>query len=374
MGSDRPRDRGERRELIVVADEMCAQSHTRTVCEALGISRSTLLRLRSFGSPERSGKAASTAGPTAQGAESAAVSDTNVKARHRNHRRLSGTERTAVLAVLHSAEFVDKAPPQVYATLLDRGVYLCSISTMYRLLRENREVRERRDLIRHPIYTKPELLATSPRQVLSWDITELRGPVKGSYFHLYVMIDIFSRFIVGWMLANRQNAKLASRFISEVMQREGIAPGTTVLHADRGGPMVAKTTINLLDALGIEPSHSRPHVSDDNPFSEAHFKTFKYHPSFPERFYTPEEAQAFCGTFFNWYNTEHRHSGIALLTPAMVHYGEANKVTAARAVTLTSAHARTPERFVNGSPKPPTLPSSVWINQPPHTQAILISR
>ena len=274
-----------------------------------------------------------------------------------------------MLAILRSAEFADKAPPQAYAVLLDQGVYLCSISTMYRLLRESSEVRERRDLIRHPVYTKPELLATAPREVFSWDITELRGPVKGSYFHLYVMIDIFSRFVVGWMLANRQNAKLAGRFISEVMRREGIAPGTTILHADRGGPMVAKTTIDLLDALGVEPSHSRPYVSDDNPFSEAHFKTFKYHPNFPERFYTREEAEAFCGTFFPWYNTEHRHSGIALLTPAMLHYGEADKVIGARALVLAAAHARNPERFVHGVPRPQAPPASVWINPPPETAA-----
>jgi putative transposase len=266
--------------------------------------------------------------------------------------------------MLHSAEFVDKAPPQAYATLLDRGVYLCSISTMYRLLREHGEVRERRDLIRQPVYTKPELLATAPRQVFTWDITELRGPVKGSYFHLYVMIDIFSRFVVGWMLASRQNAKLAARFISEVMRREDIQPGTTILHADRGGPMVAGTTIELLDALGVQPSHSRPYVSDDNPFSEAHFKTFKYHPSFPERFYTREEGETFCGKFFTWYNREHRHSGIALLTPAMVHYGETDKVIGARSLVLTAAHARNPERFVNGVPRPQAPPTSVWINPP----------
>ncbi|MHB8147172.1 MAG: IS3 family transposase [Vulcanimicrobiaceae bacterium] len=358
-----------------MAHELCAQSPTRTVCEALRVSRSSLLRWRHSGLPGRSSNAASITDPTAQGAEPAASTSTITdKARRRNHRRLNEAERAAVLAILHSAAFVDKAPPQVYAILLDRGEYLCSISTMYRLLRENREVRERRDLIRHPVYTKPELLATAPREVFSWDITELRGPVKGSYFHLYVMIDIFSRFVVGWMLANRQNAKLAGRFISEVMRREGIAPGTTILHADRGGPMVAKTTMDLLDALGVEPSHSRPYVSDDNPFSEAHFKTFKYHPSFPERFYTPEEAEAFCGTFFNWYNTEHRHSGIALLTPAMVHYGQVNKVVDARATILANAYARNPERFVNGTPKPQKPPSSVWINQPPDTQAMSIHR
>ena len=184
------------------------------------------------------------------------------------------------------------------------------------------------------------------------------------------MIDIFSRFVVGWMLANRQNAKLAGRFISEVMRRENIAPGTTILHADRGGPMIAKSTIELLDALGVVPSHSRPYVSDDNPFSEAHFKTFKYHPSFPERFYTTEEAQTFCSRFFSWYNNEHRHSGIALLTPAAVHHGEAHKVINARAAILANAYARYPERFVNGVPKPPALPTSVWINPPTDHQTM----
>ncbi len=342
-----------------MAQELCVDTPMRTVCEALQVSRSSLMRRRNR-SPERSGQAASTADPTALGAESPQV---GVPVRS-CHRRLRDGERAAVLVTLHRPEFVDKAPPQVYATLLDQGTYLCSVSTMYRLLRESREVRDRRDQIRHPIYTKPELLATGPRQVLTWDISELRGPVKGSYFHLYVMIDIFSRFIVGWMLASRQNAKLAGTFIRQVMQRENIGTGTTILHADRGGPMIAKSTIELLDALGVEPSHSRPHVSNDNPFSEAHFKTFKYHPRFPERFYSMLEAEAFCSTFFPWYNTEHRHSGIALLTPAMVHYGQAGAILDARAVVLAAAHARNPERFINGPPKPQLPPVNVWINPP----------
>ncbi len=333
-----------------MADELCVNAWTRTVCEALNVSRSSLLRWRHSGLVVRNTE--------------------GIKTRRHSHRRLSQEERAVILAILHNAEFVDKAPPQVYAILLDRGEYLCSISTMYRILRENQEVRERRDLIRHPVYTKPELLATGPREVLTWDITELRGPVKGSYFHLYVMIDIFSRFVVGWMLANRQNAKLAGRFISEVMRRENIAPATTILHADRGGPMIAKSTIELLDALGVEPSHSRPHVSNDNPFSEAHFKTLKYHPSFPERFYTTQEAQAFCSRFFSWYNSEHRHSGIALLTPSTVHHGETNKIIDARAGVLTNAYARFPERFVNGAPTPQSLPTSVWINPPTDHQAM----
>lgn len=342
-----------------MAEELCADLPTRTVCQALRVSRSSLLRNRNE-SLDR-GKAAGSMVSTAPVAESPPTVDAPITY---NHRRLRDDERAVVLATLHCPEFVDKAPPQVYATLLDQGAYLCSISTMYRLLRENCEVRDRRDQIRHPIYTKPELLATGPRQVFTWDITELRGPVKGSYFHLYVMIDIFSRFIVGWMLASRQNAKLAGTFIRQVMQREGIGPGTTILHADRGGPMIAKSTIELLDALGVEPSHSRPHVSNDNAFSEAHFKTFKYHPSFPERFYSMAEADAFCSKFFAWYNAEHRHSGIALLTPAMVHYGQAVAALDARAVVLAAAHKRNPERFINGAPKPQLPPATVWINPP----------
>ena len=313
----------------------------RTIADALGVSRTTLVRRRR--DPEF-----------------------NVTPRppRRSHRRLSDEDRAAVLAVLHSDDFLDLAPPQVYARLLDQGMYLCSISTMYRLLRANQEVRERRDLARHPNYSKPELLATAPRQVFTWDIAELRGPVKGSMFHLFVMIDIFSRYVVGWMVANRENAKLAAVFIAETMRKEGIAPGQVLLHADRGKPMTAKPIVRLLDTLGVVESHSRPHVSDDNPFSEAHFKTFKYHPTFPDRFGSQEDAEAFCDTFFTAYNNEHRHSGIALLTPAMVHHGEAGNVLAARATVLATAYDLHPERFVRGKPTPEDLPPSVWINPP----------
>ena len=279
-------------------------------------------------------------------------------------RALSDHERAAVLDELHAERFLDAAPAAVYATLLDEGTYLASQRTMYRILAANAEVRERRDQLRHPIYAKPELLATGPRQLMSWDITKLRGPGTWTYYHLYVILDVFSRYVPGWMVATRESAVLAERLISETAEKEGILPGELTLHADRGTSMRSKPVALLLADLGIEQSHSRPHVSNDNPYSEAAFKTLKYRPTFPDRFGSLEDARAFCVGFFLWYNTVHRHSGIGLLTPADVHAGRAPEITAARAVTLDAAYAAHPERFVHRPPTPPVVPGAVWINPP----------
>lgn len=279
-------------------------------------------------------------------------------------RALPPEERTRVLARLNDDRFADRAPAQVYATLLDEGTFLCSIPTMYRILRENRLVRDRRNQRRHPSYHKPELLATGPRQVWSWDITKLLGPVKWTYFHLYVLLDIFSRYVTGWMVAPRESAALAQRLIAETCAMQGIGPGQLFIHADRGTSMTSKPVALLLADLGVTRSHSRPQVSNDNPFSEAQFKTLKYRPDFPARFGCLEDARIFCQAFFAWYNGEHRHSGIGLMTPAAVHDGQASTVRDARQRVLSAAYAAHPERFVRKPPQPPVLPHAVWINPP----------
>ena len=279
-------------------------------------------------------------------------------------RALPADERTAVLEVLHAAPFVDLAPAQVYARLLDAGRYLCSERTMYRILAAHQEVRERRDQLRHPHYTAPQLLATRPNQLWSWDITKLLGPAKWTYFYLYVILDVFSRYVVGWMVAHRESAALAEKLLGATCMRQGITPGELTLHADRGSSMTSKPVAFLLADLGVTKTHSRPHVSNDNPFSEAQFKTLKYRPDFPERFGAIVDARAFCQVFFPWYNTAHRHSGLGLLTPHDVHYGLAAQRRAARATVLTAAYAAHPERFVAGTPEPPALPTAVWINPP----------
>jgi len=283
-------------------------------------------------------------------------------------RALNEGEREQVLRVLHAPEYVDLSPWSVYAALLDLGIYHCSVSTMYRLLREGGEVRERRNQLAHPRYEKPELLATGPNEVWTWDITKLRGPVKWTYFYLYVMLDIFSRYVVGWLVAGGQTAALAKRFIAECCRKQEIEEDQLTIHADRGGPMKAKTTVQLLADLGIIHSHSRPHVSNDNPFSEAQFKTLKYRPEFPGRFGSQEDAVLFCREFFPWYNEEHYHSGIGWLTPASVHYGTADEIVRLRKEVLRKACADHPERFVRGIPEPPTLPETVWINPPPEKE------
>jgi putative transposase len=250
---------------------------------------------------------------------------------------------------------------------VDEGIYLCSIRTMHRFLAENGELKERRNQLCHPQYKKPELLATGPNQVWSWDITKLLGPAKWTYFYLYVILDIFSRNVVGWMVAPRETAELAKRLIAETCEKQGVVPGTLTIHADRGTSMTSKPVALMLADLGVTKTHSRPHVSDDNPYSESQFKTLKYRPEFPERFGSAEDARAFCQVFFPWYNQEHHHSGIALLTPEMLHYGTAGAVIVQRQKVLDEAYARTPERFVMASPKHPPLPTAVWINPPTPT-------
>ena len=279
-------------------------------------------------------------------------------------RALAPSERHAVLDVLHEPRFADKAPAEVYATLLDEGRYLCSERTMYRVLAASQEVRERRDQLRHPHYKAPELLATAPNQLWSWDITKLLGPQKWTYFYLYVLLDVFSRYVVGWLLADRESAPLADKLISESYERQGVVPGQLTVHADRGAAMISKTVAFLLADLGVTKSHSRPHVSNDNPFSESQFKTLKYRPGFPDRFGSREDARSHCQAFFTWYNDEHRHSGLGLLTPADVHHGRAPARLAARATILDAAHLAHPERFVKGRPTPAMPPSAVWINPP----------
>jgi putative transposase len=282
-------------------------------------------------------------------------------------RALSPTERQTVLDVLHSDRFVDAAPAEVHATLLEEGTYLCSTRSMYRILDSNDEVRERRDQLRHPQYVKPELVATAPNQVWSWDITKLKGPRKWAYYFLYVLLDIFSRYVVGWMVALSESGRLAQRLIEESCEKQNIRPGQLAIHADRGGPMISKGLGQLLADLGIEKSHSRPHVSNDNPFSESHFRTLKYRPAFPERFGSQEHAESVCRELFPWYNDHHHHSGIAFLTPAVVHYGRADEVLDARHRTRLAAYAAHPERFINGAPEREKLPAGVWINPPVKT-------
>jgi len=282
-------------------------------------------------------------------------------------RALSAPERQRVLDVLHSDRFVDQAPSEVYATLLDEGAYLCSIRTMYRILASADEVRERRNQLRHPSYAAPELLATHPNRVWSWDITKLLGPVKWTYFYLYVILDIFSRYVVGWMIAHHESAALAKRLIGETCAKQNVVPGQLTIHADRGSSMTSKPVALMLADLGVTKTHSRPHVSDDNPYSEAQFKTLKYRPGFPDRFGSIEDARTFCQDFFAWYNAEHHHTGIGLLTPETVHNGKAELVTIQRQDVLVSAFEAYPQRFVRGTPKPPRLPDAAWINKPKTT-------
>ncbi len=280
---------------------------------------------------------------------------------------LSAAERQAILDALHSERFQDQSPYAVYATLLDEGVYLGSIRTFYRILHQAGEVRERRAQATHPARVKPELMADGPRQVWSWDITKLNGPEKWTYYYLYVLIDIYSRYVVGWLLATKESSELAKQLLADSVQREGVEPGSLTIHADNGSSMASKPVAFLLADLGVTKSHSRPHTSNDNPYSEAQFKTLKYRPEFPDRFASIEQTRAFCRQFFHWYNDEHRHSGIGLLTPAMVHHGMADQVTTRRADVLANAYALHPERFKRGRPRPRTVNQSVWINRPDDT-------
>jgi len=277
---------------------------------------------------------------------------------------LSREEQQRVLDALHEERFVDKAPQEVYASLLDEGTYLCSVRTMYRILEAHQEVKERRNQLRHPIYTKPELLAQGPNQVWSRDITKLKGPAKWTYFYLYVILDIFSRYVVGWMVASRESGSLAKKLIEQTCEKQMIQANKLCIHSDRGTSMTSKTVALLLADLSITKSLSRPHVSNDNPYSEAHFKTMKYRPEFPERFGCIEDARSFCQQFFSWYNTEHYHSGIGFLTPEDVHYGRAQQIVKDRQTVLNAAFEEHPERFKGNLPKSLPLPNAVWINKP----------
>jgi len=330
--------------MMVAAENLGKEVGLRRSCAVLGISRATLYRSR--GRSENVATSSRAASP----------------------RALSSQQRQEVRAELYSNRFLDKAPREVYAKLLDEGKYLCGVRTMYRLLDEDQASKERRNQLRHPNYKKPELLATGPNQVWSWDITKLLGPQKWTYYYLYVILDIYSRYVVGWMLAHRESADLARRLIRESVEKQAVSEDQLIIHSDRGPSMASLGVAQLLAALGVTKSHSRPHVSNDNPFSESQFKTMKYRPEFPDRFGGYEDGLGFCRSFFKWYNDEHYHSGIGLLTPAMLHYGVADKVIADRADVLQAAYAKHPERFVRGCPKPQALPTAVWIN-PPRPQA-----
>ncbi len=280
-------------------------------------------------------------------------------------RALTEQERWAVLEVLHNERFVDCAPEQVYATLLDEGQYLASVRTMYRLLEARHGgVRDRRDQLTHPAYAKPELLAERPNELWSWDISKLKGPAKWTYFYLYVILDVFSRYVVGWTVQHQENGQLAKALIEQATEQQKIGRDVLTLHADRGGPMRGKPVAFLLADLGVTKTHSRPYTSSDNPYSESNFKTLKYRPEFPERFDDIERARAHCRRFFDWYNHQHRHSGIGLMTPAAIHHGHASTLHAARARVLETAYVNNPERFVRKPPVPPELPTAAWINKP----------
>jgi putative transposase len=283
-------------------------------------------------------------------------------------RALSAAERETVLAHLHEERFQDRSPAAVQATLLDEGVYHCSTRTMYRILEQRAETRERRNQRIHPVYKKPELLATAPNELWSWDITKLMGPAKWTYFYLYVILDVFSRYVTGWMIAPRESAQLARKLIEDTCCKQQIQPGQLTIHADRGSSMTSKPVAFLLADLGVTKTHSRPYVSDDNPYSESQFRTMKYRPDFPDRFGSIQDSRIHSQLFFSWYNDAHRHSGIGLLTPAMVHYGQAAQVFQKRQLVLDAAYLAHPERFVRASPKPLSLPKEVWINKPIESQ------
>ena len=284
------------------------------------------------------------------------------KPRHSN--ALTSDEEHAVIALLNSARFLDCAPREVWATLLGEGTYHCSWRTMYRLLSKNAPVQERRKIRRHPKYARPELEATGPNQVWTWDITYLKGPIRGQFNYLYVAMDIFSRLVVGWLIANEESAILAEQLFEKSLKKQAVQRGQLTLHADRGAPMKNQTMESFLTRMQVGISHSRPRVSNDNCFSEAGFKTMKYSADFPARFESMEAAELFCRGYFDWYNNQHHHSGVAFMTPAQVHYGEADKVTAKRLDVMEKVFILHPERFRKGHPAVPVLPTRVWINKP----------
>jgi putative transposase len=288
----------------------------------------------------------------------------SVAPRSRSPWALSTAERGIIRELLHSRQYVDLSARTVYARLLDAGRYLASVSTFYRILRAAGEARPRRNQRTHPAYAKPELLAERPNELWSWDVSKLKGQAKWTYFYLYVILDVFSRYAVGWTVQYRENSQLAKALIEQATEQQQIGRSVLTLHADRGAPQRAKPVAFLLADMGITKTHSRPYTSSDNPYSEAHFKTLKYRPEFPERFDDIEHARAHCRAFFDWYNHQHRHSGIGLMTPAAVHHGHATDLHAARARVLDAAYERYPERFVRKPPVPPALPTAAWINKP----------
>ena len=325
---------------MIAIEAVTTAGETAALCQSVGLARASLYRRRQ---PARSST------PTVRAASS---------------RALVPAERQAVLDVLHSERFVDQSPAEVQATLLEEQTYLCSTRTMYRILDAAHEVRERRDQARHPAYAKPELVATAPNQIWSWDITKLKGPIPYLYYSLYVILDLFSRYVVGWMVAAHESARLAQRLIEATCVKQGIGPHQLTIHADRGAPMRSKLVAELFSDLSIDASHSRPRVSNDNPFSEAQFRTFKYRPEFPDRFGSLEHGRRVTRDLFAWYNDAHHHSGLSYLTPADVHYGRAAATLAVRHRTRVAAYAAHPERFVQGPPRLEILPHAVWINPP----------
>lgn len=333
--------------MIATADQLAQAVGVTRACQVLEVPRSSLYRGRAPLPPASASPPAAATRPMPPSA-------------------LAPQERAQVRELLNSPRFQDQAPRQVWAQLLDEGRYLCSWRTMYRLLTVEHQVRERRNQLRHPAYAKPELLATAPNQLWSWDITKLRGPTVGVYFYLYVLLDIFSRYVVGWMVAQQESADLARTLIETSCQRQGIPAQQLTLHADRGAPMIAKSVAQLLDDLGVTKTHSRPQVSNDNPYSEAQFKTLKYRPNFPPRFGSLADVRGWAQRFFHWYNQQHYHSGLGLLTPATVHYGQAKEAQAQRQQVLQAAYQAHPERFFRGQPLVQKLPAAVWINKPNH--------
>ena len=328
--------------MIQTAEQLGETVGVSTACQALDVSRASVYRARQVVEPELQ--------PLREPATSP--------------RALSQAEKAEVRQILNSRRFQDSPPRQVYATMLDEGQYMCSWRTMYRILDANAEVRERRNQLHHPNYVKPELLATKPNELWSWDITKLLGPAKWTYYYLYVILDVFSRFVVGWMIAERESASLAKELIAETCARQGIQPDQLTVHADRGSSMTSKPVAFLLADLGVTKTHSRPHVSNDNPYSEAQFKTMKYRPDYPDRFGCHQDARSWAKDFFDWYDYEHHHTALGLLTPADVHYGWAQAVIQQRQQVLQLAYQKKPERFVKGLPKPLQLPDAVWINLP----------
>ena len=328
--------------MIQSAEQLAETVGVVDACQALDISRSSLYRSRQ---PAR----ADAALPVA---------------RKLSLRALSLAEKAMVREVLDSPRFQDQPPREVYAALIDEGRYLCSIRTMYRILDEDQQVRERRNQLRHPNYIKPELLATQPNQLWSWDITKLLGPTKWTYYYLYDILDVFSRYVVGWLIAERESASLAEELIATTCARQNIQPDQLTIHADRGSSMTSKPVALLMADLGVTKTHSRPHVSNDNPFSEAQFKTLKYRPDYPDRFGCQPDARSWAQAFFQWYNYGHHHSALGLLTPADVHFGRAQAVLAQRQQVLAAAYQKNPERFVKGQATLPQLPQAVWINPP----------